>query len=413
MALGRVSVNRCAVPELRLLEIRRSRSDLEETDLQGGGTEFHRCVFAVNFNVSNIAGFSEMVTMSVNELKDEGNRHFRLQDYGAALEKYMEALKVTNESDLPTKAILHNNKAVTYLKLDRYGVRLEPRAPISIFDARNISRHDSDFDTDAIESGYTIDCSRKVLPGLNDCGTICRFEDAREEASTVLLLEPNNVKALFRRAQANEALGKYDLAFKDARQVLHLEAKNQTVLPLLERLSAKLQDIAKEQSSTKSKAENMLSVIGDASQPLDKKMAAVNNLIVICRERAGADIIMKLRGVQALHAAMKLLKNDEFNHACVRIFGEICKRGSDQSLLIVKTLGKRRRTSDHFGHVLSQMRKCWESLRNFGCPRARPRIPRVTFQAYPTCWISSARKHLLSSSRCSLWYSRSSIRFPE
>lgn len=155
----------------------------------------------------------------------------------------------------------------------------------------------------------------------------------------MLVLEPSNVKALFRRAQANDALGKPDLAFKDARQILHLEPKNQTVLPMLERLNAKLQDIAKEQSSTKSRAESMLNIIKDASHPLDKRMAAVNNLIVICRERVGADIILSLQGVQILHASMKLLKNEEFSHAAVRIFGEICKRGPDQSLLIVKTLG--------------------------------------------------------------------------
>lgn len=139
-----------------------------------------------------------MVAMNVEQLKDEGNRFFRQADYGGALEKYMEALKITKEGDSETKAVLHNNKAMAYLKLDR-------------------------------------------------------FEDAREEASTVLLFDPSNVKALFRRAQANEGLGKYDLAFKDARQVLHLEPKNTSVLPMLERLNARLQDIAKEQASTKSR----------------------------------------------------------------------------------------------------------------------------------------------------------------
>ena len=154
------------------------------------------------------------------------------------------------------------------------------------------------------------------------------------------MLEPSNIKALFRRAQAYEALGKADLAFKDARQILHLEPKNQTVLPLLERLNAKLQDIAKEQSSTKSRAESMLGIIKDSSQPFEKKMTAVNNLIVICRERIGADLLMKLGSVPILHAAMKSMNNEEFNHAAIRIFGEICKRGPDQSLFIVKILGE-------------------------------------------------------------------------
>lgn len=92
------------------------------------------------------------------------------------------------------------------------------------------------------------------------CFIYYRFEDAIEEASTVLLFDPSNVKALFRRAQALEGLEKYDLAFKDARQALHIEPKNACVLPMLERLNARLQDIAKEHSSTKSRV-GRLSII--------------------------------------------------------------------------------------------------------------------------------------------------------
>lgn len=216
-----------------------------------------------------------------------------------------------------------------------------------------------------------------------------RFEDAREEASTVLVLEPSNIKALFRRAQAYEALGKTDLAFKDARQILHLEPKNQTVLPLLERLSAKLQDIAKEQSSTKSKAESMLGIIKDPSQPLDKKMTAVNNLIVIARERVGVDILMKLQGISTLHAAMKGLKNEEFNHAAVRIFGEMCKRGPDQSLLIVKTLGEIPRFRYPF--LLTEIGTKF-SINILISDHYRTQL----LQACPTCWTSSARRRQLS-----------------
>lgn len=87
-------------------------------------------------------------------------------------------------------------------------------------------------------------------------------------------------------------------------------------------------------------AENMLTIIKDLEAPLEKKMTAVNNLIVLARERVGADIIMSLKGVTVLYQTMKLLKNEEFSHSCVRIFGEVCKRGSEQSLLVVRTLGK-------------------------------------------------------------------------
>lgn len=37
----------------------------------------------------------------------------------------------------------------------------------------------------------------------------CRNEDAERDCTTVLSLNPGNVKALFRRAQARVGLGKY------------------------------------------------------------------------------------------------------------------------------------------------------------------------------------------------------------
>lgn len=90
------------------------------------------------------------------------------------------------------------------------------------------------------------------------------------------------------------------------------------------------------------KAETMLNIIKEIESPFEKKMTAVNNLIVVARERVGADIIMSLKGPHTLYQAMKLLQNEDFNHGSVRIFGEICRRGVNQSLNIIKTLGRYR-----------------------------------------------------------------------
>lgn len=53
-----------------------------------------------------------------------------------------------------------------------------------------------------------------------------------------------DVKALFRRSQAYEALGKIDEAFKDARQILHVDPKNSAVQQCLRRLSQAIEKIA-------------------------------------------------------------------------------------------------------------------------------------------------------------------------
>ncbi|OQR67252.1 protein unc-45B-like [Tropilaelaps mercedesae] len=225
-----------------------------------------------------------MATMSVQQLKDEGNKMFRETDYHGALEKYMEALKITDEGDSASKAILHNNRAMVYLKLER-------------------------------------------------------FKDAEKEATTALQFEPSNVKAFFRRAQALESQNKFDLAFKDARQVLHIDPKNTSVKPMLERLHARLQHISHEQGSNNVQVKKMLDIVKSESLPLDKKMTAANNLLFLAREKAALDIMLNQKGFHILYDEMKRLNNDEFNLVCVRIFGQICKAGPKESILVVRTLG--------------------------------------------------------------------------
>lgn len=50
-----------------------------------------------------------------------------------------------------------------------------------------------------------------------------------------------DIKALFRRCQALEKLGKLDLAFKDVQRCATLEPKNKTFLETLRRLGADIQ----------------------------------------------------------------------------------------------------------------------------------------------------------------------------
>ena len=56
-------------------------------------------------------------------------------------------------------------------------------------------------------------------------------------------ITPSDIKALYRRCQAYEQLGKYNEAFKDARAVNHLDPKNSAIQPYLRNLNIKMQEI--------------------------------------------------------------------------------------------------------------------------------------------------------------------------
>lgn len=54
-------------------------------------------------------------------------------------------------------------------------------------------------------------------------------------------MDATDVKALFRRSQALEKLGKLDMAFKDVQRCSTIEPKNKTFLETLRRLGAEIQ----------------------------------------------------------------------------------------------------------------------------------------------------------------------------
>lgn len=220
-------------------------------------------------------------TSSAQSIKVEGNELFKVGDYKGALEKYTKALSIADSSD---RAVLLNNRAATNIKLLRY-------------------------------------------------------EDAVKDASEVLELNPTDVKALFRRSQACEALGKVNEAFKDARQVLHLEPQNTAVQQSLRRLSQTLQQIAKETASTSNKVSQMMGVIGDSNSSLDLKNQAANNLVVIAREKAGAEAILAADGISKCLSALQSLKNAEFSLSCIRIFSELCKKKPEWASRVLKEFG--------------------------------------------------------------------------
>ena len=62
------------------------------------------------------------------------------------------------------------------------------------------------------------------------------WNKAVDDCTKCLDMTPNDPKALFRRVQAYESLGKNELAYKDAREVHNLDKNNKMIQPYLVRL---------------------------------------------------------------------------------------------------------------------------------------------------------------------------------
>ncbi len=67
---------------------------------------------------------------------------------------------------------------------------------------------------------------------------LLNYDKAAQDASAALDVTPNDTKALFRKCQALEQLGKMEEAFKDAHRLNQLDPGNNAVQAMLRRINA-------------------------------------------------------------------------------------------------------------------------------------------------------------------------------
>uniref|UniRef100_A0A452F4P1 Protein unc-45 homolog B n=1 Tax=Capra hircus TaxID=9925 RepID=A0A452F4P1_CAPHI len=207
-----------------------------------------------------------MAEAEAMQLKEEGNQHFQLQDYKAATKSYSQALKLTKDKAL--LATLYRNRAACGLKTESY-------------------------------------------------------VQAASDASRAIDINSSDIKALYRRCQALEHLGKLDQAFKDVQRCATLEPQNQSFQETLRRLNTSIQEKLRVQFSTDSRVQTMFEILLDRNSEADKLEKAANNLIVLSREEAGAERIFQNNGMALL---MQLLdtKRPELMLAAVRTLSGMC-----------------------------------------------------------------------------------------
>ncbi|KAF7661136.1 hypothetical protein LDENG_00268900 [Lucifuga dentata] len=216
-----------------------------------------------------------------NQLKEEGNKHFQAGDINKAIECYTKAIKVCK--DKKALAVIHRNRSACYLKKENYA-------------------------------------------------------NAATDATKAIDVDASDIKALYRRCQALEKLGKLDMAFKDVQKCATLEPKNKIFLETLRRLGADIQAKLKTTFSTDSRVQNMFDILLDEEMEKEKREKAANNLIVLSREEAGAERIFQNNGVPLLLNMIETGK-PEMILAAVRTLSGMCTGHKARAMAIVHMVG--------------------------------------------------------------------------
>ena len=221
--------------------------------------------------------------VEANKAKELGNKAFKDEDWDEAIEQYTKAIDLAPDG-CKEKSVYYKNRAAAYLKLEEY--------------------------------------KRTVL----DC-------------DLALDITPNDPKALFRRCQAYEFLGKIDKAYGDAKLIHNLNPKDKSIEPMLVRLHKAVQAKMDEMSQTANKVQSMFDIVFNIEADSEKREKAADNLIVLSRERAGAELLFKHGIIQQITRLLKVEKDMKIRLSCVRVLGELSKKSDERAKLILTEAG--------------------------------------------------------------------------
>ena len=241
------------------------------------------------------------IESKVLSLKEEGNRLIKVGQHLDAVKQYLKALdlienKCFNEKTFQTNRLnLYKNLSLAYLKLEDY-------------------------------------------------------DNAISYASKALELCPSDVKTLLRRSTALEAIQRYSDAFKDALNIQKLEPNNTSIDSVLRRLNMKLQEIAKQNSSTSVRMTQMLGYLSDESLENQKRLQSANNLLVLVREKAAKKLFIEMNGLNALLKVLQSKCDSEIKMSSVRTLTELANNSVETSLDILKVI-----KIDFLIQILSEM----------------------------------------------------------
>ena len=90
---------------------------------------------------------------------------------------------------------------------------------------------------------------------------------------------------------------------------------------------------------TSNKVKNMFEIVFDITKDKEKREKAADNLIVLGRERDGANILFKDGVLPQIARLMKVEKNIKIRLAMIRTIGELAKKSEEIARAILKECG--------------------------------------------------------------------------
>ncbi|XP_037946139.1 protein unc-45 homolog B [Teleopsis dalmanni] len=214
--------------------------------------------------------------------KDKGNEAFKSGQWKEAIKLYTKAIqKGENHKDAP---VFYKNRAAAYLKTEDY-------------------------------------------------------EAAVRDCTESLRLSPRDPKALYRRAQAYDALKRYEEAYKDATNLFKEDPSNKSVQPLLQKLHALVQERVAQNAKTSTKVKEMMELTFNIENPTDKRRLGANNLLVLGKEDVGADLLFKENCITKIASLTKIEKDQDIYVNLIRLVAELCYGSIERTKAVLVELG--------------------------------------------------------------------------
>ncbi|BES95237.1 Myosin-Hypothetical protein striated muscle assembly central [Nesidiocoris tenuis] len=233
---------------------------------------------------SEVAGGEQKkLSGTYDELKEEGNKAFKNGLWEDALRYYLSALNLTSEYS-NDRAIILKNRAAVNLKLKDY---------------------------------------KRVV----------------EDCDKALDIVPEDPKALFRRCQALESLERYEEAYRDAKLIFKLDPTNKAVQEILARLYKIVEQRIEQNTQTENKIKKMFSYAFNIKEDKEKREKAVSNLIVLCKEGNGADLLIAEGVVEKIQQLLKFETDQEIILNSIRTISQLCTDNSSRTKKVISSLG--------------------------------------------------------------------------
>ena len=163
------------------------------------------------------------------------------------------------------------------------------------------------------------------------------YEKALSDSTAALEINPADVKALYRRAQALEAIGELAGAFRETQKLLSIEPRNKEAMDVACRLTVALKKKASALQSTDAVVEEMLQALSSLDLPAERRIQAAKNCAILSREKAGTEKLFKAKAVARLLPLLEIGPPELVGHVLHMCAG-LCSGHQARSVAVIKVL---------------------------------------------------------------------------